>query len=131
MYLIDTSVLIGFLKGESSRETQKFEEILQNKIPFGISALTYQETLQGAKDKKEYDKLNRYLSTQTIYYPSKQSYESAAKLFFTCRKSGITIRSSIDVLIATTAMEYDIILLHSDKDFVNIAKVASLKIFEI
>jgi len=128
MYLIDTSVLIDFLKGKETLECQKFEKIIQNQIPFGISAFTYQETLQGAKDKREYDKLNTYLSSQKIYYPSSESYEMAANLFFKCRKTGITVRGSIDVLIAATAIEDGLILLHSDKDFDYIAKVTDLKV---
>lgn len=128
MYLVDTSVLIDFLKGVDTPQSKKFENILQHQIPFGISAFTYQEVLQGARDTKEYDKLNTYLSTQKIYYPSEISYEKAAKLFFTCRKSGITIRSTIDTLIATTAIENDLILLHSDKDFKNMAGVVRLKV---
>ncbi|HHH19960.1 MAG TPA: PIN domain nuclease [Campylobacterales bacterium] len=99
--------------------------MIQYKIPFGISALTYQEVLQGAKDQKEFDTLNQYLSTQHIYYPSQESYEQAARIFFQCRKSGVTIRSTIDALIATTAIEYRLILLAKDKDFDNMAKVVS------
>jgi predicted nucleic acid-binding protein len=128
MYLIDTSVLIDFLKAKETLQSKRFEEILENKIPFGISAFTYQETLQGAKDKNEYDKLNTYLSSQKIYYPSSKSYEMAANLFFECRKSGITVRSTIDVLIATTAIEHNLVLLHSDRDFNYIAKVIDLKV---
>ena len=115
MYLIDTSVLIDFLKGKETLECQKFEKIIENQIPFGISAFTYQETLQGAKDKKEYEKLNIYLSSQKIYYPSAEGYERASNLFFNCRKSGITVRGSIDVLIAIISIEHGLVLLHSDK----------------
>jgi len=128
MYLVDTSVLIDFLKGIQTSQSKRLEYIILHKIPFGISAFTYQETLQGAKNQKEYDTLNRYLSTQTIYYPTKQTYEASANLFFKCRKSGITIRSTIDALIATTAMENRLILLCSDKDFNNMAKVVDLEI---
>ena len=128
MYLVDTSVLIDFLKGKETHQSQKLESIILNGIPFGISAFTYQETLQGARDQKEYDRLNQYLSTQKIYYPSHKSYELASNIFFRCRKSGITIRSTIDALIATTAIENGLILLCSDKDFDNMTKVIELDI---
>ncbi len=128
MYLVDTSVLIDFFKGIDTPQSKKFENILQLQIPFSISVFTYQEVLQGAKDVKEYDKLNSYLSTQKIIYPEKESYEKAAKLFFTCRKSGITIRSTIDTLIATAAIENDLILLHSDKDFTYMADAVGLRV---
>jgi len=128
MYLVDTSVLIDFLKGVETPQSKRLEYIIVHQIPFGISAFTYQETLQGAKNQKEYDTLNRYLSTQTLYYPSKATYELSANLFFRCRRSGITIRSTIDTLIATTAMENGLILLCSDKDFDNMAKIVDLNI---
>ena len=127
MYLVDTSVLIDFIKGTETVQSKKFELILQEQIPFAISAFTYQEVLQGAKNEKEYERLNDYLSTQKIIYPSKESYEAAAKLFFTCRKSGITIRSTVDLLIAVTAIENNYILLHSDRDFDNMLGVSALE----
>jgi len=128
MYLIDTSVLIDFLKGRETNQTLKLEKIIANKIPFGISIFSYQEVLQGAKDEKEYKLLNRYLSTQKIYYPTHTTFESSAYLFFSCRKKGITIRSTIDTLIATTAMENGLILLCSDRDFEYISRVVDLEI---
>ena len=128
MYLVDTSVLIDFLKGKETEQTKKLENIMRNQIPFGISAFTYQELLQGARDKHEYEKLRTYLATQKIYYPSHETFDSSAYLFFTCRKKGITIRSTIDTLIATTAMENGLILLCSDRDFKYMTEVIELDI---
>ena len=128
MYLVDRSVLIDFFKGKDTKQTQKLEKIILHQIPFGISAFTYQELLQGAKDKKEFEKLKKYLSTQKIYYSNNNSFENAAEIFFKCRKGGITIRSSIDVLIATTAIENSLILLTSDKAFIFMKKVIDLEI---
>ena len=128
MYLVDTSVLVDFLKGKENSKTQKFEEILLHNIPFALSAFTYQEVLQGARDMTEYKKLNTYLSTQKILYPLKSSYEKSAKIFFECRKKGITIRSTIDTLIASTAIENNLILLHNDRDFDYMAKVIEMRV---
>ncbi|HEY3276329.1 MAG TPA: PIN domain-containing protein [Syntrophorhabdaceae bacterium] len=44
-----------------------------------------------------------------------------------CRKKGITIRSTIDCLIAQTVLEHNLILLHSDDDFNAISKVIPLR----
>ena len=41
----------------------------------------------------------------------------AANIYFTLRRQGITPRSTIDILIALTAIEYNLLLLHNDKDF--------------
>ncbi len=49
-----------------------------------------------------------------------------------CRTKGITIRSTIDLLIAQTAIDNDVMLLANDSDFLNIAKIIpELKIFEV
>ena len=61
----------------------------------------------------------------------KDSYEQAVLMNFNCRRSGITIRSTIDLLIAWTAIEHDACLLQKDMDFVNLAKVVpELKLYE-
>ena len=119
MILVDTSVLIGFLKGQNDAKTLLFNEILTRNIPFGISAYTLQEVLQGARNEKDYLKLWEYLSTQIIYFlPGEIStYEKAARLYFDLRRKGFTPRSTIDILIALTALENQLMLLHNDRDF--------------
>ena len=91
----------------------------------GISDLIYMEILQGAKSKAGFNKLQRYFSTQQFYgfSDSQNSYEAAAFMCFSCRRQGITVRSSIDCLIAQCAMENELILLHHDRDFKNLEKV--------
>jgi len=119
MILVDTSVLINYFKCVNNAKEQLFEAILTNNLPFGISAYTYQEILQGARNKSEYEKLKEYLSTQTIYFlpETKKTYETAARMYFDLRRTGITPRSTIDILIALTAIEFNLMLLHDDKDF--------------
>ena len=47
-----------------------------------------------------------------------------------CRKKGITIKSTLDLIIAEIAIENDLFLLHDDTDFTNIAKAnKNLKIY--
>ena len=125
MILIDTSVLIDYLKGKENAATEKFQEILDLSIPFGINSLIFQEVLQGARNEEEYKKLKEYLETLDFYELTKgrSSYEEAAYLNFLCRRVGITVRSTIDLLIAQTAIEHAVPLLHNDSDFNNIAKV--------
>lgn len=125
MILVDTSVLIAFLKGTTNKQADKLEEIIKNSIPYGINVFIYQEILQGAKSESEFKLLKKYLSTQKFYdlKYGVESYEAAAKLYFMCRRNGVTIRSTIDLLIAETAIENDLYLLHDDRDFSLIAEV--------
>ncbi|MGI6666565.1 MAG: type II toxin-antitoxin system VapC family toxin [Bacillota bacterium] len=119
MILVDTSVLIDFLKGRSTAKTASFREVLLRDVPFGFSVFTYQEVLQGSRDEAEYARLKAYMSTQKIYcVPDEVSvYERAARMYFDLRRKGVTVRSTIDVLIALTAIDNHLYLLHDDNDF--------------
>ena len=127
MILVDTSVLIAYLKNQNIKSVEQFEYILDKKLPYGINTFIYQEVLQGAKTDKEYNLLKEYFETIPLYHLKygKESYEQAALINIRCRENGITIRSMIDLLIAETAIENDLYLLHDDNDFINIAKVIS------
>jgi predicted nucleic acid-binding protein len=130
--LVDTSVIIDYLSDNENDAMFKFQYVLENNIPFGINPFVYQEVLQGVKTEKDFDMAKKYLDTQRFYSlkDEKESFASAARIYFKCRKKGITIGSTIDCLIAQTAIENSLFLLHNDSDFDNIAKVVSdLKIF--
>jgi len=131
MVLVDTSVLIDFLSAVDNSGTKAFQSILDSGISYGITSFTYMEILQGVRTEREFEQVKRYLDTQKFYgFPDeKASFAEAARIYFLCRKKGITINSTIDCLIARAAIEHDIFLLHNDKDFDNIAKVVKLKIF--
>jgi predicted nucleic acid-binding protein len=131
MILVDTSVLIQFLKGINSEGAKKFSIVLQRKIPFGINSLIFQEVLQGAGSEKEYLILKKYLESQRFYHLKDpvDSFAKAAKIYLDCRKKGITIRSTIDCLIAQTALENGLVLLHEDSDFDLMSKVIPLKFY--
>ncbi len=131
MVLVDTSVLIGYLKGQTDNKTELLKDVLIRETPFGISSYTYQEILQGARNEKEFETLKEYLSTQKIYFLKQEisTFEKASRMFFDLRRKGSTPRSTIDILIALTAIEYNLILLHNDNDFDNISKhIPDLKI---
>lgn len=125
MTLMDTSVLINFFRGRETAGTVSFERMLAEGSPFCINEFIYQELLQGAKDEREFATLKSYLGAVPLYSLKLgvQSFENAARLNFRCRRNGVTIRSTVDLLIAETAIEHDIPLLHDDDDFVNMSRV--------
>ena len=131
MILVDTSALIQFLRGANSESSKKLGVVLQRKIPFGINSVIFQEVLQGAGSEKEYFTLKKYLETQRFYHLRDPigSFAEAAKIYLDCRKKGITIRSTIDCLIAQTAIENGLFLLHEDSDFDLMGKIIPLKFF--
>ena len=131
MILVDSSVLIDFLEGRENSPVSHFIEVLDRGIPFGISPITILEVLQGAATEKDFSTLREYLGSQTVYglIGGLESYAEAAKIFFDLRRKGMSVRSSMDCLIAQTAIEHGLHLLHNDSDFDRIAQISSLKVF--
>jgi predicted nucleic acid-binding protein len=131
--LVDTSIIIGYFKGTTGEPYTAFDELLAGDEPLGIEKHVYQEVLQGAKSNKEFTVLKEFLNTLSFYSLlwGKKSYENAALNYIKCRHAGITIRSTIDMIIAETAIENDLLLLHDDTDFTQMATVIKeLKLYE-
>ena len=132
MILVDTSILIGYFKKLERVPYNKMDYIIDNEIPYGICFYVYQELLQGSANEREYKLLREYLSTLPFYNLryGKESFENTALMYMNCRKKGITIRSTIDLIIAEIAIENDLYLFHDDADYTNISKVyTNLKIY--
>ena len=127
MILVDTSVIIQFLRGDDNDKVELFKSLIIDNQPFGISVYTYSEVLQGARDEMEYQTLDRYLGSQVIYRhdTSIETYKDAATLYYRLRKQGVSLRGLVDVLIALTAIQNNLTLLHNDRDFEYMKRVES------
>lgn len=125
MVLVDTSVFISFLNRAKSNGVSSLESIIIENIPFGINNFIYLEILQGISSDNDFKKVKSYLKNLTFYelMDKQLSYENSSLIYRKCRNSGYTIRSTIDLLIAQTAIENNLLLLNNDKDYDYIAKV--------
>ena len=125
MYLIDTSLWIDYSNNNPTKGVELLNQLLDRDGLVGIMPLIYTEILQGAKNHKMRARLESYFSKQLFYYlkDNQESYAAAAGIYATCRQQGITIRSTIDCLIAQCAIENELILLHNDRDFSKMADV--------
>ena len=60
------------------------------------------------------------------------SFVMPSFFYLVCKNKGITVRSTIDLLIVQTAIDNEVMLLANDSDLYNMAKVvADLKMFEV
>lgn len=125
MYLVDTSVWIDFLQGRNGQHVEFLESLFDNPLAVWISEAIYMEILQGARDQTAFERLRRYFSSQRFYdfADSRQAHETAAQIYQDCRRRGVTIRSTLDCLIAQCAIEHNLVLLHHDRDFLNMGLV--------
>jgi len=132
--LVDTSVFVDYFKATSTPAVEVLKQLVTDDADIGLSPYTYQELLQGARDDLEFARLKRVLITQEFLWlpQTAKTFEKAGRLYFDLRRAGVTVRSTVDVLIALTAMEQKVPLLHSDRDFDHIAAaVENLQIYQV
>jgi predicted nucleic acid-binding protein len=124
LVLVDTSVWLAFLKGRATTPVGYLRSALDKDLPVSLTAFIYQEILQGADSEKAFQRLRRFFAGQRMLEPTRglDSYERAARIYFDCRRLGITVRSTIDCLVAQIAIEHDALLLHDDRDYHGIAR---------
>jgi len=130
MILLDTSVLIEFLNRTGSRFDKSVEVLIANDTDIAIAEITLTEVLQGIRSERDYREVRASLMTlPSLSLKDHDSYIKAADLYRKCRARGLTIRSTIDVIIAQTAIENNAELLHNDRYFGAIASVSSLRFY--
>ena len=119
MYLVDTSVWIDFLRGRQTAEVSTLVELLGGEDVVGIAPIILQEVLQGADSEMRLRKWQSYFTELECYVSADPiaTHVAATRLYQQCRRAGRTPRSSNDCLIAATAIEHSLILLHRDRDF--------------
>jgi predicted nucleic acid-binding protein len=125
MIFVDTSVLIDLLRGKTTPAAEFLASLEESDVPYAIPLLCCQEVLQGARDEDEWRVPHENLSAQRLAVPADPMalQWEAARIFFDCRRRGITVRSSVDCLIAAQAIAAKATLLHDDEDFERIRKV--------
>jgi len=127
--LVDTSVLVDFVRGREEPGALGLRRVCEEGVPFAIPAICCQELLQGAANEREWRLLDRYLGSQGIVGPRDPwtTHREAARIFHDARRQGLTVRSTVDCLVAQLALEGDHILLHADRDYEVIARVRPLR----
>jgi predicted nucleic acid-binding protein len=130
MILLDTSSLIEFLNRTGSPADTAIEALISNNVDIAIAEIVLTEVLQGIRNEREYREVRAsLLALPVLSLKGQDSYIKAADLYRKCRTKGLTIRSTIDLLIAQTAIEHDAALLHNDRDFAALASVSSLNLY--
>jgi predicted nucleic acid-binding protein len=128
--IVDTSVWIDFFRGISVPSVLTLMELMDTNDVI-VPPIILQEVLQGIKEKKIVDIIeNLFFGFEFIGYDSYEAALGAADLYRKLRSKGVTVRSSNDALIAWLCINFKLSVLHQDRDFDNIAKYTSLKIYK-
>ncbi|MDP1830495.1 MAG: PIN domain nuclease [Geothrix sp.] len=117
MILVDSSVWIDYFRGEATPQSEMLDALLGNE-PLVVGDLILAEVLQGFQGERDFNQAKQLLmSFEMIEIAGRDIAIQAARNFRTLRGHGVTVRKTIDTLIATRCINSGLILLHSDKDF--------------
>ncbi len=125
MTLVDTSIWIEVFRERDPlplEELVDFEEVVTC-LP------VVQEVLQGFREERHWRIAREALFALPIVESPMAAtvYLEAASLYRSARRGGLTVRSSIDCLIAACALRNDLEVLHRDRDFTALASVTALR----
>ena len=117
MILVDSSVWIDYFNGTETLATKKLDNLLGVQ-PVCTGDLILTEVLQGFRQDPDYQAAKTLLCSLPVHAMLGATMAlKSAENFRKLRQQGITIRKTIDTIIATYCIERELPLLHSDKDF--------------
>jgi predicted nucleic acid-binding protein len=126
--LVDSSVWIDYFNGAITKQTGRLDGLLGHE-PMAIGDLILTEVLQGFADKREFSQARKMLtSLMVVELGGLEIAIQAAKNFRALRRIGLTVRKTIDTVIATRCIESGYDLLHCDRDYDPFAKHLGLRV---
>ncbi|MBV8199279.1 MAG: PIN domain-containing protein [Acidobacteria bacterium] len=126
MILVDTSVWIEIFRHKPTLvlvEVAELDEIVTC-LPI------VQEVLQGVREERAHRIAREALLALPILEapPPTERFLEAAELYRAARRSGLTVRSGVDCLIAACALRHHLTVAHRDRDFDLLARVCPLSV---
>jgi predicted nucleic acid-binding protein len=127
LILVDSSVWIDYFNGGLTPQTGKLDRLLGQE-PLAIGDWILVEVLQGFDEDREFRAARKLLTSLTVIEIGGIDIAiAAAQNYRALRKRGITVRKTIDTVIATRCIESGYDLLHSDRDFEPFSRYLGLR----
>ena len=129
MYLVDTSVWIEVFRRPPAETVEDFPDLEEVVICLPV----LQEVLQGFRDDRAFRLADEALHALPIVEAPLRTevFEQAVDCYRLARRAGVTVRSSVDCLIAVCAVRNDLVLLHHDRDFNRLADLLPLRVRDV
>lgn len=127
MILVDSSVWIDYFNGRASPETDWLDSALGEEV-IVVGDLILTEVLQGFQHDRDFRTAKRLLLRfPVVAMLGEELAIESASAYRHLRKQGVTVRKTIDVIIATFCIRHRLSLLHDDRDFEPMVKHLGLK----
>lgn len=130
MLVVDSTVWVDYFNGIGNPQTDYLDQMV-DKTPILIGDLILAEVLQGFRDDPDFEKARRifgkYMQVEMV---NPELALQSARNYRLLRHKGITVRKTIDSLIATYCIENEHNLLHNDSDFDGYEKYLGLKVVQ-
>jgi predicted nucleic acid-binding protein len=128
--VVDTSVWIDVLAGRRTKQARRCVELIERGDPVALTDMIFAEILQGLGSETEAELVERHLRAfPVLRLEGLDDFALAAGLYRAARSKGVTIRNTLDCLIAAPCIRTGAPLLHADADFDRLASCSSLRIF--
>jgi predicted nucleic acid-binding protein len=115
--LVDSSVWIDYFRGKSTAQTGLLDGLLDSQ-ELAMGDLIFTEVLQGCRIDKEFNEVRRLLGRlELIALSGEDVVIEAARNYRTLKALGVTVRGTVDIVLATRCIVSGHQLLHSDRDF--------------
>lgn len=117
MILVDSSVWIDYFRGTVTPQTEKLDSLLGVEL-IATGDLILAEVLQGFTNERDFNQAKKLLTSLVVIDLAGQEVAiQAARNFRALRALGVTVRKTIDTVIATRCIQSGLALLYSDRDF--------------
>jgi predicted nucleic acid-binding protein len=127
MVVVDSGVWIDYFIGNETIQTKRLEDLISSTI-IVVGDLILAEVLQGFREDRDYKIAKSLLEElELVTMTGIDIALKSADNYRSLRKKGLTVRKTIDCLIATYCIQNDLPLLYSDRDFDAFAKNLGLK----
>ncbi len=131
MILVDSSVWIDFFNGREGNAVERLADLLEDgAAPLAMADLVLFEVLRGFRHQQDFLAARRSLAALPVMdIGGERNAVSAAEHYRILRGLGVTVRSPVDVLLASYCIEHDHALLHNDRDFDTMEALRGLKVW--
>lgn len=131
MIVVDTSVWIDVLNDNGTPQARRCVELIEAGEPLALTDVIFTEILQGLGSEREARLVERHLRAFPILrLEGLDDFALAAALYRSARRAGVTIRKTLDCLIAAPCVRTGAPLLHADADFDRLATCTPLRIWQ-